>query len=213
MVKILDLIRKWAWLIVAFCVVGFLALMYDSCNSNSEVAFYKGKYEAEMELRSAENNINLVEIERLNNIIVVKDNEIESLIETRVGRERERRELLAQVERLQAREPVQPELESEPLVINLRAQVRQLTLTVDTQEQIIHGNDKIIFSMTQKYQAQLKISDHYKGMYENEKELHRLAILRLKISDKRIKSLRLTGNVKNALVVIAGGTIAYLFLK
>jgi len=213
MTKILEILRKWAWLILAFCVVGLLALIYQSCTVDATAEYYKGKYEAESELRLAENDIHSKHITELGVIIEVRDMEIESLIETRIENERERMVLLARIERLQAEEPVQPELETEPLVINLRAQILELTLVVDTQEQIIQSNDKIIFNLTEKYQAQVGISDSYKAMHENEKELHRLAIDRLKIADKRIASLRFTGNAKNVLVVVAGGAIAYLLLK
>lgn len=213
MVKILELIRKWAWLILAFCVVGLLALIYQSCTVDATAEYYKGKYAAEMELRAAENDIHSARIEELLIVIEARDTEIESLIETRIENERERIVLLARIERLQAEEPVQPELETEPLVINLRAQILELTLVVDTQEQIIQGSNKIIFNLTEKYNAQVGISDSYRAMYENEKELHRLAIDRLKIADRRIASLRFTGNAKNVLVVVAGGAIAYLLLK
>ena len=213
MVKILEIIRKWAWLILAFCVVGLLALIYQSCTVDATAEYYKGKYAAEMELRSAENDIHSARIEELLIVIEARDTEIESLIETRIENERERIVLLARIERLQAEEPVQPELETEPLVINLRAQILELTLVVDTQEQIIQGSNKIIFNLTEKYNAQVGISDSYRSMYENEQALHRLAIDRLKIADKKIASLRFTGNVKNTLVVVAGGAIAYLLLK
>ena len=116
------------------------------------------------------------------------------------------------MERLQAIEPSQPKLEDEPLVINLREQVYNLTLAVDAKEQIIQGNDKIIFNLTEKYNAQLVISYDYKKLYETEKELHALAIDRLKVADSRIRGLRFGSKLKTVGIIAGLGAIGYLLL-
>ena len=213
MVKILELIRKWAWLILAFCVVGLLALIYQSCTVDATAEYYKGKYAAEMELRAAENDINLVEIERLNNIIIVKDKEITEKSNLLVARYETICTLVTENTRLKQIEPAYPELESHPLVLNLRAQISSLEMVVAEFTLRDSDHESRYFNLTEKYNAQVGISDSYRAMYENEKELHRLAIDRLKIADRRIASLRFTGNAKNVLVVVAGGAIAYLLLK
>ena len=209
---ILEQIRKWAWVIITVAVIIIALLFYDSCRANTKSEYYKGKYEAEYTLREAENSAATERIEYLEGEIEGRDAEIHTLIETRIEHERNMSLLYAKYELLLHDEPEQPELESEPLVVNLRAQVRQLSLVIDSQELIIQGNDEIIFNLTQKYQAQLKISGEYKKMYDSEVALHVLAIKRLKVADKHISSLRFTGNVKNVLV-IAGGVMAYLLLK
>ena len=213
MVKILEIIRKWAWLILAFCVVGLLALIYQSCTVDATAEYYKGKYAAEMELRSAENDIHAKHIEELGIEKEALDMEINQLKEENAAIDNDRRVTKKKLADVLAEEPVQPELEEEPLVINLRQQVRLLTFVLEGAEKELENKDKIIFNLTEKYNAQVGISDSYRAMYENEKELHRLAIDRLKIADRRIASLRFTGNAKNVLVVVAGGAIAYLLLK
>jgi len=213
LIKILELIRKWAWLILAFCVVGLLALMYQSCTVDATAEYYKGKYAAEMELRAAENDIHAKHIEELGIEKEVLDMEINQLKEENAAIDNDRRVTKKKLADVLAEEPVQPELEEEPLVINLRQQVRLLTFVLEGAEKELENKDKIIFNLTEKYNAQVGISDSYRAMYENEKELHRLAIDRLKIADRRIASLRFTGNAKNVLVVVAGGAIAYLLLK
>ena len=213
MIKVLEQIRKWAWL--GLCVAGviILALMYDSCGSDSKAEYYKGKYEAESELRLAENDIHAKNIAELGVIIEVREMEIHQLERRNEDIEEEKAEVSRKLSELQSQEPIQPELEEEPLVISLRQQVRLLTFVLDGAEKELANKDEIIFSLTEKYNAQVEISDGYKSMYENEQALHRLAIDRLKIVDKKIASLRFTGNVKNTLVVVAGGAIAYLLLK
>ena len=213
LIKILELIRKWAWLILAFCVVGLLALMYQSCTVDATAEYYKGKYAAEMELRAAENDIHAKHIEELGIEKEVLDMEINQLKEENAAIDNDRRVTKKKLADVLAEEPIQPELEEEPLVINLRQQVRLLTFVLEGAEKELENKDKIIFNLTEKYNAQVGISDSYRAMYENEKELHRLAIDRLKIADRRIASLRFTGNAKNVLVVVAGGAIAYLLLK
>jgi hypothetical protein len=119
----------------------------------------------------------------------------------------------AEIERLRAEEPIQPELEVEPLVINLREQIARMSLVIQNQEQIIQGNDKIIFNLVHKYEAQVLISDDYKTMFESQLELHALAIDRLRIAENRIRGLRFGSTIKTVGVLAGVGTIAYLLLR
>ena len=132
------------------------------------------------------------------------------LIVTRINQERRILQLSSQREELKESEPVQPELESEPLVINLRAQIEKMSLIIYEQEQIIQGNDKIIFSLKEQYSAQLKITEDYKQLYENEKRLHSLAVKRLSVTEDRVRGLRFGHQLKNAGLVIVVGTLIYV---
>lgn len=76
--------------------------------------------------------------------------------------------LTAELRALQNAEPVQPELESQPLVINLRAQVGNLTRMASISINIIAEKDAIIADWTAKFDAQVTISETYKTAYDRE---------------------------------------------
>jgi hypothetical protein len=172
----------------------------------------KGAYKALQQEYAVANEISEETIGHLENTVAEAQEEIETLMLTRVNLETRVNELLIELDVIAANEPEQPELESEPLVINLRRQIEKLSLAVIDQERIIQNQDEHIFSLTQKYNAQLKISNEYKAMYERERTLHEACNALLKHSEGRIKGLRLRGTVKNWILVGLGGLAVYGFL-
>ena len=147
MAKILEFLIKFkvvfivaGLIILTVIIVGALGNYYDTKSDE-----LRGYYEGKLDEAKVEALILTEEIAHKTEYIAQLETENILLIETRIKDERRANLLLAEVERLQAIEPSQPELEDEPLVINLREQVYNLTLAVDAKEQIIQGNDKIIF--------------------------------------------------------------------
>jgi len=214
MAKILEFLIKFkvvfivaGLIILTVIIVGALGNYYDTKSDE-----LRGYYEGKLDEAKVEALILTEEIAHKTEYIAQLETENILLIETRIKDERRANLLLAEVERLQAIEPSQPKLEDEPLVINLREQVYNLTLAVDAKEQIIQGNDKIIFNLTEKYNAQLVISYDYKKLYETEKELHALAIDRLKVADSRIRGLRFGSKLKTVGIIAGLGAIGYLLL-
>ncbi|MBW2037164.1 MAG: hypothetical protein JRI41_06765 [Deltaproteobacteria bacterium] len=70
---------------------------------------------------------------------------------------------------------------------------------------VIADKDKIIFSLTEKYQTQVRITQHYKTLYEREAQLRELLEKRVKIADSKIKGLNFKLGLSNAAwAVIAG---------
>ena len=207
---ILKEISKWRWVIIALAVLTVAVLVNRACTSDSKAEYWKGQYDSLKEITDIESDILLSDIDKLNGVIEDAQKEIELLIITRVDQERRILLLTAQREDLVTEEPEQPELESEPLVVNLRAQIERMSLIIREQELVIHGNDKIIFSLKEQYSAQLKITEDYQKLYENEKRLHSLAIKRLSVTENRVRGLRFGHQLKNAGLVIVVGTLIYV---
>ena len=207
---ILKEISKWRWVIIALAVLTVAVLVNRACTSDSKAEYWKGQYESLKELTDVEKDILLADIGHKNKVIEDAQKEIELLIITRVDQERRILLLSAQREDLVTEEPEQPELESEPLVVNLRAQIERMSLIIREQELVIHGNDKVIFSLKEQYSAQLKITEDYQKLYENEKRLHSLAIKRLSVTENRVRGLRFGHQLKNAGLVIVVGTLIYV---
>jgi hypothetical protein len=196
-------------------LVGLLLLGFRACDSHykQRAAELKGQYELLLTTADKEKADLTEHIAQMTDAIEMAQREIVLLIETRVEQERVVAVQSAEIERLRAEEPIQPELEVEPLVINLRGQIARMSLVIQNQEQIIQGNDKIIFNLVHKYEAQVLISDDYKTMFESQLELHALAIDRLRIAENRIRGLRFGSTIKTVGVLAGVGTIAYLLLR
>ena len=184
-----------------------------SCTITDKYSVLVGEYNALKARYDIDTKVLTEEIGHQNEIIEAAQREIELLLETRVENERRLSVYKAQLEELVYEEPVQPELEHEPLVVNLRQQIAKMSLVISEQEQIIRGNDKIIFNLTEKYKAQLVISEDYKRLYENEVQLHSLAMERVKLLESRVRGLRFGTQLKNGVIVAAIGIGAYLLLR
>ena len=207
---ILKEVGKWRWVILAGILLIAIFMLTKSCGVNEKAEYWKGQYDALKEITDVESDKLLSDINKLNGVIESAQKEIEMLIVTRVDQERRILLLSTQREDLVTAEPEQPELESEPLVINLRAQIEKMSLIIYEQEQIIQGNDKIIFSLKEQYSAQLKITEDYQKLYENEKRLHSLTVKRLSVTENRVRGLRFGHSLKNAGFVIVIGTLVYV---
>ena len=214
MAKILEFLIKFktvfvvaGLIILTAIIIGALDNYYDTKSDE-----LRGYYEGKLAEHTVEAAILTEEIAHKTRYIGQLEAENILLIETRIRDERKANLLLAEVERLQATEPAQPELEREPLLLNLREQIHKLTLAVNSQEQIIQGNDKIIFNLKQTYSSQLIISGNYLSLYESEKELHSLALTRLAVTESRIRGLRFGSKFKTGVIILGVGAIAYLLL-
>jgi len=77
----------------------------------------------------------------------------------------------------------------------------------------IAEKDKIIFSLTEKYQAQLQISERHKADWTAETSLRTLAETRLNLLDKRVVGLERKLKLRNAgdLILVAGAIAVALF--
>lgn len=112
--------------------------------------------------------------------------------------------LTAELRALQNAEPVQPELEMQPLVINLRAQVGNLSKMLNINLAIIAEKDAIIADWSKKFDAQSVISDTWKQAYEREHRLRLSAEELNKSLEHQGKVSRLYGKFSTAALAAAG---------
>jgi len=213
--KIFKFLEKWKYVFIITGLIALTVIILTAINGylDNKEDELRGYYEGKLAEATAEAVILTDEIAHKTKYIEQLEAENIILIETRVVDERRLLVLLAQVEELQAEEPIQPELENEPLVVNLRLQIERMSLVIERQEKIIQGNDEIIFNLNQTYRSQLIISEDYKKLYENEQELHALAMTRLDVAQSRIRGLRFGSTIKNGIIVAVIGAGAYLLLR
>ena len=118
---------------------------------------------------------------------------------------------------LQDAEPVQPELEREPLVINLRAQIASLTLAFDLSQKVVAEKDVQLQAWPEKFNALQAIADARLttiGIKDN-----RIAALENVVSkyDKKHRlTIRLFGlkiDLLNDVIKPGGAVVVYSLLK
>jgi hypothetical protein len=92
------------------------------------------------------------------------------------------------LDELISNEPVQPELESQPLVISLRKQVKTLTGMYGLSQETVTLQSEQIGLIVGQYNAQVLISAEWKGMYDKERALRVNCEGLLKVCESRVSS-------------------------
>jgi chromosome segregation ATPase len=144
-------------------------------------------------------------IKEARDVIATKDKEISSLSATIKIRESDIATLSNQLDELQNTEPVAPELEKTPLVINLRSQIGELTKMYSLSRETIAEQKTIIDAWTTKYNLQVGISASWEKKYNSE---HQLRILGEELNKKLTSSMSNKRTLKViTFVAVAVGTI------
>ena len=198
---------KWG----VFGVVAILAVVFlmRSCNLYDEVSVLKGKHEA---LQTAYADLDLkskATIEAHKADIAARDGVIDEAGRTIIDAEGKIRD---KDERILNLEEAFTQLgeNKDAKIINLQAQVSIWKEKFTLAEAIIAGKDKIIFSLTAKYDAQVKISTEWEASYCRQVELHQIALDRISVMEKKWVGINLGSNAKTGLII---GLILYLLVK
>ncbi len=80
-------------------------------------------------------------------------------------------------------------------------------------EKVVTEKDTIVSAWVTKFNAQVAISESWKSRYEDEARLHAISRSQISALNTRLKTARITGNLKTGLVVLAGGYLAYRTIK
>ncbi|MBV6343484.1 hypothetical protein, partial [Candidatus Magnetobacterium casense] len=110
-------------------------------------------------------------------------------------------------------EPSAPELESHPLVVNLRQQIDTLKGMFSLATATIADKDKEIALWEKKFAAQVEISEEWKANYNREHVLRLQAEGLFKMAEHKLNVSRSWGKVKSIATVAAAGVAAYALLK
>ena len=165
---------KHPWLCASLIGVSLFALfaLDRSCNSDRELAKAKADYAEQVRALEADNAIKRDTILAAEKVITQQDANIAGYVGQIQTYRVEVSALRAELSTLQdAEPPTTPEVESLPIVINLRAQVTRLTQMFSLSEAARAEQDKVIASWREKYEAQVTISIAWKAQAENERTL------------------------------------------
>lgn len=120
--------------------------------------------------------------------------------------ERERR-----IEELEAEEIVL--VDDSDLIVNLRFQIREWTERFTLAAGIIEDQKQIIFSLREKYDIQVGITNAWISKLNAEKALRLSAESVIKESTKEIRRLRAKAKLKTGGIAVVGAILLYAVLK
>jgi len=193
--------KKGYWIIaVIIIIMAFSA--YKACRITDEFSRLKGEYKIlkkQFEQSKKEGRERIGGLERE---IRQKDGEIEKYQAGIAEREKnltEGKKKIASLEK--ERENLK---DKDEIIANLETQVRQWAEQFSTCQDIIAEKDKIIFSLTGKYEAQVKISAEYKANWEGEHTLRVMAEKQLRLAERHLIEARFWSNVKTAAIITTG---------
>ena len=199
------------WVLVGILILSVVFLTFDKCGSSIKLDRLKGEYKEAKETAKVEKLIKEEIIKKQQEEIEVLNTTIEVKNTTIAKKERSITELDADV--LSLERSFLEENDKDAKISNLIEQVSIWKEKFTLSQGIIADKDEIIFSLSQKYQAQLVISDSYKAMYDtlavNTEKLRSV----VRAQDWRIKKLTITSRVKTGIVLAITGVVIYSFLK
>jgi hypothetical protein len=197
-------------IITAVVIIALVALAFlfaRSCGLGEKYKKLKADYLEAAKVAEADHEIMTNHIGELTNAIGQKDEEIAELKQKEAQYVEKTSTYRSEIARLRADEPVQPELEVEPLVINLREQIGFLNKLVESNLEIIANKDAQIRAWEVKFNAQADISQSWKEAYEREHNLRVQAEGLFKVAEHKAKANSLKSKVATAAVVVAGVVI------
>lgn len=194
------------YILPAALVIILIIVGYRSCGLYDRYSVLKGRYDALAEEYEAQRGSSLKAIEDLDNIIARKDEEINAATSHIVEKEGEISTLHTETDKLEADFlKIKDAIEK---VDNLSKQLSIWKQKFTLAEGIIRDKDVVIFSINEKYEAQVKISLEWRGLYDREVTLHKLSQGRLRIAEHRIGRLKFGGTLKTGLVMGLVGVVA-----
>jgi len=98
-------------------------------------------------------------------------------------------------------------------IVNLESQVNTWKEKFTLAELIISDKDNIIFNLKEQYELQLEVSVEYKTLYETQVQLTDRGYTLLSITQRKLRTARVGGTVKNVIIVVAGAVVAMNLVK
>lgn len=189
----------------------FFFFMFRTCRLYDENSVLKGKYEAYRaiaieDIRQAQGVI--AEQEKKIKALDEKQKTLEASIEKKNGQIKTLNLATAELEK-QRKELT----DKDEIIANLDAQIAAWKEKFFIAQSIIEEKDKIIFSLTEKYEAQIKISNSYKLMYEDMVKVNAVAELRIKRLERELRTNRFTGNLGKVSMIALIGLTLYILSK
>ena len=197
--------------VIAALVVASLFLLSRSCGLSDKYKLARDDYRELALITAADKVMSDARIAELNKAIGQADKTIGQKEAEIVVKNAEIVVLSNQLDELIANEPVQPELESQPLVISLRKQVKTLTDLYSISTSIVTLQSEEIAVLKGKCNTLESIVTEWKQSYDREHALRVNCESLLKLSEKRVSNPWKT--VKAVAIGVAAGIVVKSLIK
>lgn len=137
---------------------------------------------------------------------------IEELVRTEIGHLRIIERLEAHSATLEEHEPVFPEMESHPLVLSLRSQLRAKDVTIIELKNVINTQDHIILEVNGKVRIQRDLRIFAEAGWAKEIQAHDACKALAKGLEATVKKQAFMSGVKNVAIVTVAGVVTYLLI-
>lgn len=199
------------WLLVCILGLGIILLGLDKCGSTRKADELKGEYKKASEIAKVERLIKEEVIEEQKEKIEVLNTTIEVKNTTIAKKERNNIELGNTVADLE--KEFDNLTDKDEKIENLIQQVEVWKEKFSLSQGIIADKDDVIFSLNEKYDAQVVISTSYKDMYESVQGLIDIRTKQVKELEKINKRLRFSSGIKTGVAIGLAGLVIYSLLK
>jgi len=196
--------------LISGCVILAILLAfswYKSCQESPKEAYWRGQFDILEQRIENERVESLKTIESLKGDIAAKDKDILRVREENKIAENKIIKKSKEVNKLKVTyRDLQNDTER---IDNLTQQVVHWKEMFTISEQKCSRLDDIIFSLTEKYNTQLKITQKYITLYNNECKVSQVLTMRLDICTKRAKGFKFGSTIKSGIVLTLAGIIIY----
>jgi hypothetical protein len=148
-------------------LIGAIAVFAIRCPDSAKIAHWRGLYEAEQSARATDQAASLIRIADLEAEKALLNGAVTSANTVIAKKEEAIAERDTRIRELEAAEPVAPELETHPLVINLRAQIAEWKLKFSLAQDVIAEKDRIIAARDAQLVIQVRLTDEWKANYNS----------------------------------------------
>ena len=192
---------------IAVLLLALAGVTYFHFSERVRFKAAKAKYEARVAAADAAWQAAQGRLAALSDEIKARNEANAALLHSISIKNAEKATLLARIAALEGAEPSQPELETEPLVISLRAQVRSWKEAFSLSEAASLEKDEVIRNWEVKFDSQVKITMEWVARYESEHALRLASVDLFKMSQRQSKKSKLIYGA----IAVAG--VAYGMLK
>jgi len=198
---------------VIACLIISVLFVARSCRLDSKYQEMRLQYEGYRAIAEADHELMMKRIALLSGEIIMRDKAIAGLEEIILVKNQRIAEGSARLAELQNAEPVAQELESHPLVINLRGQISQLTEMFTLSQNVVVAQRMEIDELWGKCIALESIGTEWKQAYERQLALRVQAEELYEVCEQQLKMNTGWGTAKTVLIVVAGTYIVGNILK
>lgn len=199
--------------IITLAIAGLVLLIFSfarSCYYSDKLKAKEKEYTEFRAITEEELKQSSVRLDALTKAIELRDEAIVKLDAEVVAKKRELAAAKSAYQDLVDSEPVQPELETQPLVINLRAQIGQLKGMVTLVQDIAQKQANEIDELKVKVALLEDVGKEWKSNYERE---HTLRLQAEDLYNVCSRSRKAGKALTKVALVIAGAGAAYGLLK